>query len=337
MGFLVNTLSILVVILAILFTVFVNYPEPPLSPLLYQWQSSGHYFHFKGYQVFYKDELSESAANDITVLSLHGFPTSSFDWYKILPDMRRNVRRFIAPDFLGFGLSDKPRFHSYSIVEQTDLIEELMMTLKVDTNVHILGHDYGDTVAQELMARQIDGNLSFRIASVCLLNGGIFPTIHKPILMQTLLRSPILGTILSKLSNYYMFSMALSGVFGPNSQPSRDDLHDFWKLIRQKDGYRVMGDILSYIDDRRQHEDRWVGALRTNQMPLHFIYGPSDPINRSPEFPNTYRKIIPNPSIDVLDDQIGHYPQLESHKRVIQLYLNWLKSRQFITQLVFNT
>ncbi|CAG2113925.1 unnamed protein product, partial [Medioppia subpectinata] len=107
MGFLVNTVSIFVVAFAIIFTVYVNYPEPPLSPLLYQWQSSGQHMDFKGYRVFYKDEVT-AGANDITVLLLHGFPTSSFDWYKILPDLRRNVRRVIAPDLLGFGLSDKP-------------------------------------------------------------------------------------------------------------------------------------------------------------------------------------------------------------------------------------
>jgi len=49
-----------------------------------------------------------TGANNITILCLHGFPTSSFDWYKTWADLRRNVRRIIAPDFIGFGFSDKP-------------------------------------------------------------------------------------------------------------------------------------------------------------------------------------------------------------------------------------
>lgn len=153
---------------------------------------------------------------------------------------------------------------------------------------------------------------------------------------QQLLRTSIVGTILSKLSNYYMFKLSLSEVFGPNTQPEIEEFHDFWKLIRQKNGYRVLGDILSYIDERFQNEDRWVSALRTGSIPLHVIYGPSDPVNPAP-FQQRYLDIIPNASLNVLSKEIGHYPQLESPKRVMQLYLDWLRNKSFVKQLVFNT
>lgn len=42
------------------------------------------------------------------LLCLHGFPTSSLDWYKLFPQLRRKFGRVIAPDFLGLGFSDKP-------------------------------------------------------------------------------------------------------------------------------------------------------------------------------------------------------------------------------------
>lgn len=334
MAVFVNIFSVLIVLIGIIFTIFVNYPEPPLSPLLYQWQSSGKTFIFKGYQIFYKDEITVGI-NNITILCLHGFPTSSFDWYKTWADLRRNVRRIIAPDFLGFGFSDKPRFHSYSIKEQSDLIQELLSHMKVE-KVHILGHDYGDSVTQELMARQNEGKLSFTIESVCLLNGGIFPTKHKPRIMQKMLRTPIIGTILSKLANYYMFKVSMTEVFGINTQPTIDEFHDMWKLIRHNNGYRVWGDILSYIDERFENEERWVSALRTQKIALHFIYGPSDPVN-PPPFETTYKEIVPNASIDVLQNDISHYPQLETPKLFLQLYFNWLKKNSFIKQVVFNT
>lgn len=43
-----------------------------------------------------------------TLLLLHGFPTSSFDWYKVLPELQKRFDRVIAPDFIGLGFSDKP-------------------------------------------------------------------------------------------------------------------------------------------------------------------------------------------------------------------------------------
>lgn len=42
--------------------------------------------------------------------------------------------------------------HEYSIMEQADIAEELLKKLKI-TQVHLLSHDYGDTVALELLAR----------------------------------------------------------------------------------------------------------------------------------------------------------------------------------------
>ena len=49
-----------------------------------------------------------NGSNDLVLLCLHGFPTSSFDWYKVWPDLKLNFNRIIAPDLLGFGFSDKP-------------------------------------------------------------------------------------------------------------------------------------------------------------------------------------------------------------------------------------
>lgn len=42
------------------------------------------------------------------LLCLHGFPTSSFDYYQMYPQLRRTFDRIIFVDFLGLGFSDKP-------------------------------------------------------------------------------------------------------------------------------------------------------------------------------------------------------------------------------------
>ncbi|MFI5026649.1 MAG: alpha/beta fold hydrolase, partial [Solirubrobacterales bacterium] len=47
------------------------------------------------------------------LLLLHGFPSSSYDWRLLLE--RESGRAVLAPDFLGFGLSEKPRDHSYTL------------------------------------------------------------------------------------------------------------------------------------------------------------------------------------------------------------------------------
>ncbi len=77
---------------------------------------------------------------------LHGFPSSSHDWAKVMPALSA-AHDVLAPDFLGFGATDKPPEHRYSLLEQADLIEALWASVGVEETV-LVAHDYGVSVAQ---------------------------------------------------------------------------------------------------------------------------------------------------------------------------------------------
>lgn len=62
--------------------------------------------------------------------------------------------------------------YNYTLVEQADLLTQLLLAIRHVDKVHILAHDYGDSVAQELLARHNEGSLPFKLLSVCLTNGG---------------------------------------------------------------------------------------------------------------------------------------------------------------------
>ncbi len=64
----------------------------------------------------------------------------------------------IAFDFLGFGLSEKPADHVYTLAWQADAAEELVRRAG-SPPVFLVGHDMGTSVATELMARDISGEL----------------------------------------------------------------------------------------------------------------------------------------------------------------------------------
>ena len=61
-------------------------------------------------------------------------------------------------DFLGFGLSDKPRPHRYSLSEQANLVQQVVAETTTDPVV-LIAHDMGTSVATELLARDLDGRL----------------------------------------------------------------------------------------------------------------------------------------------------------------------------------
>ena len=167
---------------------------------------------------------------------------------------------------MGFGYSEKPNPHRYTIHEQADICEAVVEDRKLDS-FHVFAHDYGDTVAQELLARQNEGKGAGRWLSLCLLNGGLFPETHQARLVQKLLLSPV-GPLVTKLSNKRVFERSLSEVFGRNTQPSREHLDSFWTLINENDGKRVFHNLITYMSDRKQHRERWVRALQESVVPI---------------------------------------------------------------------
>uniref|UniRef100_A0A8C5JSQ8 Mesoderm specific transcript n=1 Tax=Junco hyemalis TaxID=40217 RepID=A0A8C5JSQ8_JUNHY len=156
-----------------LLAVYLHIPAPQLSPALRSWKSSGSFFTYKDLNIFYRDSSGAVGSSDVVVL-LHGFPTSSYDWSKIWEGLTQRFHRVIALDFLGFGFSDKPRPHGYSIFEQATIVEGLLRHLGLrHQRINLLAHDYGDTVAQELLHRYEHNRTgSILINSLCLSNGG---------------------------------------------------------------------------------------------------------------------------------------------------------------------
>src|SRR5213594_534647 len=138
---------------------------------------------------------------------LHGFPSSSHDWARVAPALAER-HSLVMPDLLGFGASDKPPDHEYSIHEQADLVEALWAREGTASTV-LVAHDYGVSVAQELLARRAEGGLGVDLSSVHLLNGGLYPDLHRPEPAQMALLDPEQGPKLSAQMNEELITMAL--------------------------------------------------------------------------------------------------------------------------------
>jgi pimeloyl-ACP methyl ester carboxylesterase len=275
------------------------------------WRRGGRTFTYRGHDVFYRDD----GAGPV-LLCIHGFPSASWDWHKLWPALTARFR-VVAPDMLGFGLSAKPRDYDYSLRDQADLHEALLDGLDV-RSADVLAHDYGDSVAQELLARQLERSDGLRLRSVCLLNGGLFPESHRARTSQKLMRSP-LGPLFARLATEQRFSAGFAEVFGPHTKPSPAELHTVWQLNQHNQGLRVMPKIIRYLDERREQRERWVGALQRSRVPLRFVNGPEDPVSGR-HMAERYRALVPSPDV-VLLDGIGHYPQLEAPERVLAALL----------------
>lgn len=94
-----------------------------------------------GANVFY---LEDGVGPDLILL--HGFPTSSYIWRNTTSHLATRFR-VIAPDFIGYGKSDKPLDKEVSLLTQANMVIDLMDQLNINKAI-ICGHDIGGGVAQ---------------------------------------------------------------------------------------------------------------------------------------------------------------------------------------------
>jgi len=279
------------------------------------WRESGNYFDYQGFPIFYRQ--SKTAAE--ILLCLHGFPTSSFDYHKIHAAL---AARFavVSFDMIGYGFSAKPTGFNYTTFNQTDVLQALLDYLKV-RRVHILAHDYGNTITQELLARSEENRLSFTIETICLLNGALFPETHRPILAQKILISP-LGFIFGRLISDSKFKRSLASIFGEQTQPTEDELNDFLAVFKFNDGRRIAHKLIRYMTERATYRERWVGALQRTKIPFKFINGLADKVSGK-HLVERFRVVVPHQTDIIELAGIGHFPHFETPELVLENYFKF--------------
>jgi pimeloyl-ACP methyl ester carboxylesterase len=242
---------------------------------------------------------------------LHGFPSSSHDWAKLTPALAEQ-HALLLPDFLGFGASEKPVEHDYSLHEQADLVEALWAREGVDSTV-LVAHDYAVSVTQELLARRAEGSLAVDLLAVHLLNGGLYPSLHRPQPTQTALLDPEQGARISALINQELFVQGLRPTFAEGFDAAAESA-EIWQATSREDGQRIAHLLIRYMRDREIHEQRWVAALETTDVPLAFIWGMLDPISGA-HMAQRIQARMPDAPFLALGD-VAHWPALEAPQRV---------------------
>ena len=288
---------------------------------LSDWKNKGQYFDYKSHQVF---TIDEGVGEDL--LLIHGFPTASWDWWQMWETLTA-CYRVLTLDMMGFGFSAKPKQYTYSIFDQADLVEQLLDSKQIK-KVKILSHDYGDTVAQELLARYNDRvsnqQNGVEIESLCFLNGGLFPETHHPLMIQKVLMSSM-GSIVGRLFNREKLGENFKKIFGPNTQPTEKELDEFWELISNNGGKYIFHKLIRYMQERKDNRTRWVGAIQEAKIPIRLIDGIYDPISGK-HMADRYREIIPNPDVVELGN-IGHFPLIEAPDLVLKYYLEFVGNK----------
>lgn len=299
----------------------------PYPDRLQKWVDGGKKVKFQGLDVFVHAS-GKAPVNGHGVLVVHGYPGSSWDFADVASKVEKKTK-IVVPDMIGFGQSDTPLKgtfkDNFSLLRQADLYEAVAAAEGLKT-VILVAHDMGQTVGLELMARQEEGKLPFRIKHAILLNGSTIVDLIKTTPGQEAsLKLP--DKALTEDPPREEWYKDLTPTYGAKMQSSKDALQTNLDCqiaqIYANDGARVMSNIVRYLLERKEFYDRWVGTFTGfHSAPMTVIWGLDDPVALE-SMADRVKAWRPETDLYKLEG-IGHWPSIEAPDYIAEAILHRL-------------
>ena len=281
---------------------------PWRSPAVSAWEQRGRYRDLAGYKTFTIDVPSTGSETAEPLLVVHGFPSSSFDFHRVVDTLAEH-RRVLLFDMIGYGLSAKPD-RAYTLDLQAEVAQAFVAGAGVST-LALLTHDLGDTVGGELLARQAEGRWPVEVTGRVVTNGSIYIEMAQLSVGQQLLlslpdeRLPVTAGI-----DGPGMQAGLAATFSTRSRPEPSDLEAEWELISHDGGHLLLPRTIRYIEERRRNQARFTGAIESHPSPLAIVWGTEDPIAVA-AMATRLQGVRPDAALTWLEG-IGHYPMIEA-------------------------
>jgi haloalkane dehalogenase len=221
---------------------------------------SSRFLDVDGHKMHYIDE----GAGD-TLLFVHGTPSWSFEYRKIIIALSRKCR-CIAIDHIGFGLSDKPESYDYSPGQHSRNLEAFIKTMKLRDLTMVL-HDFGGPIGLNYISRHPQN-----IRKIVLLNTWAWDPGKE--INAFLLTSGFLAFLYKRLN--FSPRVLLPASFG-DKKPSKDIVRHYCKPFgnpSERNGPLAFARSLAI--DGKWFDDVWKALPLIRHMPVLFVWGMKD-------------------------------------------------------------
>lgn len=255
--------------------------------------------------------LEAGNENPDTVLLLHDGAwggSSDVSWSRCIPRLAEQYR-VIAPDFLGFGGSDKATFFDRSPYEpRIQQMEDLLDALGITEPVHLVGTSFGGSVALRLLAGPPDSAVRARSVTSIGGSGGPWKT---AVMLEQLGRWDGTRGDLSRVLRFLMadddegFDAQLAARHAVATQPGH---------------YRAVASAALPVPDplKQQNADPWPVGLGGAEVPTMLLAGTQDELFE-PDWPEHIAEELPGAVIERLESR--HSPNLDKPREVIDVLL----------------
>ena len=212
------------------------------------------------------------AGDGETVLYMHGVPTSSFLYRKVLDELAARNVRCVAFDLPGLGLADRPENFEYTWTGLGQYCATAIAALELE-HFHLVVHDVGGPVGFELAAAVPD-----RVKSLTVLNTIVdVDTFKRPCSMEPFARRGVGEVYLRALSKpAFRALMSLQGVADRSAVPNAE-LDAYVDLLKREDGGRAFLKIMRGFERTTAKRDLYRSALASDRYPVQVVWGTRDP------------------------------------------------------------
>jgi len=206
------------------------------------------------------------------VVCLHGVPSSSFLYRKVLDELAARGLRGVAFDLPGLGLAERPDGFDYTWTGHGRWSRTAVDALGLD-GFHLVVHDIGGPVGFELAAAVPD-----RVRSITVLNALVeVDGFKRPWSMEPFARRGIGEVYLATLTKpAFRRLMALQGVANMAAVP-KEDLDAYVDLLKREDRGRHFLRIMRGFERTAEKAALYRGTLRDVPYPVQIVWGAQDP------------------------------------------------------------
>ena len=251
------------------------------------------------------------------ILLLHGVPTSSWLYRKMIDGLVEDGYRIIAPDMLGFGNSDNPKgYEIYSAEQHGKRILELMDALKIDKWSHVT-HDAGGLWTWEMLKLNKD-----KVENLILLNTIIYKEgFNPPIRMK---KGFFAKTSMWMYRNGITTNLLLNGLFKSGLKENnltKTEIEGYKKPLRNGKTKAMYYFFSKTCNDLPNNDN----LIKTLKMPVSVIWGKHDTMLQIEPQKEMLKKALNINDADIHLIDAKHFIQEEKPKEINDIIIKFLK------------
>lgn len=284
---------------------FDNLPGFPYEP---------HYREWRGMRLAHVDE-----GDGPPVVMLHGEPTWSFLWRKVMGPLLEAGYRCVAPDLPGFGRSDKPTDDGwYSYDGHTAAIVSLFEELDL-TDVTLVVQDWGGPIGMRVATTELPD----RVGRFVVMDTGVF-TGHQRMSDEWLR----FRDFVSRVPNTPIKRLVRSGCKTPPPLEVLAAYEAPFPNIESKAGARAFPQLIPLEPDApgAKQGQAVAEALARDDRPALLLWADSDPVLPLEAAGRGVQRLFPNADEITVVEDAGHFLQEDQGERIGTLVVEWLSA-----------